>query len=474
LRHGNGGTEACKIAAFQFGYHTPMALMVLGINHNTAAVAVREKVAFAPEAMHEALHKACAEAGMAEVAILSTCNRTEIYCVPALPLASGQQPPEPRIPDQQKLLHWLSRYHQLSEAELLPAVYVHHESDAVRHIMRVASGLDSMVLGEPQILGQIKSAYAVADKAETIGSTLHRVFENVFAVAKQVRTETAIGENPVSVAFAAVTLAQQIFTDIHTANALMIGAGRTIELCVQHLKEAGVANIVVANRTLANAQELKHRYGVHEVLLSAIPEELVKADIVVSSTASQLPILGKGAVETALRARRHKPIFMVDLAVPRDIEPEVGELEDVFLYSVDDLREVIDSNLKNRQEAAREAEVIIEQGVTTFARKERGLGIVSTLRSFREKAEQLRDQEVDKALKLLDKGAAPGVVIRELARLLTNKLLHAPSVQMKKAGAEGNPELIDLAVQLFELEASNEVVSETVEAPAPDIKHGQS
>jgi len=471
LRHGNGGTEACKIAAFQFGNHTPMALMVLGINHNTAAVAVREKVAFAPEAMHEALHKACAEAGMAEVAILSTCNRTEIYCVPALPLASGPHPPEPRIPDQHKLLHWLSSYHQLSEAELLPAVYVHHESDAVRHIMRVASGLDSMVLGEPQILGQIKSAYAVADKADTIGSTLHRVFENVFAVAKQVRTETAIGENPVSVAFAAVTLAQQIFTDIHTANALMIGAGRTIELCVQHLKEAGVANIVVANRTLANAQELKHRYGVHEVLLSAIPEELVKADIVVSSTASQLPILGKGAVETALRARRHKPIFMVDLAVPRDIEPEVGELEDVFLYSVDDLREVIDSSLKNRQEAAREAEVIIEQGVTAFARKERGLGIVSTLRSFREKAEQLRDQEVDKALKLLDKGAAPDVVIRELARLLTNKLLHAPSVQLKKAGAEGNPELIDLAVQLFELEASNEVVSEAVEVPAPDIKH---
>jgi len=463
------------MAAFQYGYHTSMSLMVLGINHNTAAVAVREKVAFAPEAMHEALHKACAEAGMAEAAILSTCNRTEIYCVPARLPVPDQQSPEQQSPEQQpagqqKLLHWLSRYHHLPEAELEPAVYVHHDTDAVRHIMRVASGLDSMVLGEPQILGQIKSAYAVADKADTIGSTLHRVFENVFAVAKQVRTETAIGENPVSVAFAAVTLAQQIFTDIHMANALMIGAGRTIELCVQHLKEAGVANIVVANRTLANAQELKRRYGVREVLLSDIPEELVKADIVVSSTASQLPILGKGAVETALRARRHKPIFMVDLAVPRDIEPEVGELEDVFLYSVDDLREVIDSNLKNRQEAAREAEVIIEQGVTAFARKERGLGIVSTLRSFREKAEQLRDQEVDKALKLLDKGTPPDVVIRELARLLTNKLLHAPSVQMKKAGAEGNPELIDLAVQLFELEASNEVV----DLPAPDIKHGQS
>jgi len=453
------------MAAFGSGYRISMSLMVLGINHNTAAVAVREKVAFAPDAMHEALHQACSEAGLAEVAILSTCNRTELYCVS---VEDGN--PSPPLADRNRLLHWLSAYHHLTESELAPAVYVHHDTDAVRHLMRVASGLDSMVLGEPQILGQIKSAYAVARQAATVGSTLHRVFEDVFVVAKQVRTETAIGENPVSVAFAAVTLAQQIFTDIHKASALMIGAGRTIELCVQHLKEAGIANIVVANRTLTHALELKRKYGVREVLLSDIPEELVKADIVVSSTASQLPILGKGAVETALRARRHKPVFMVDLAVPRDIEPEVGELEDVFLYSVDDLREVIDSNLKNRREAALEAELIIDQGVDAFSRKERGLGIVSTLRSFREKAGQIRDAEVEKALRALDKGAAPELVVRELARLLTNKLIHAPSVQLKKAGADGHPELIDLAVQLFELEASNEVVDESA---AADIKHGQ-
>jgi len=454
-----------------------MSLLVLGINHNTAAVAVREKVAFAPEAMQEALQQACAGAGMSEVAILSTCNRTEIFGVPGM-AAAGEPVAATALAEAgaaaeatRRLLQWLSSYHRLPEAELAPAVYVHHDRAAVRHLMRVASGLDSMVLGEPQILGQIKSAYAVADKAATVGSTLHRVFEDVFAVAKQVRTETAIGENPVSVAFAAVTLAQQIFTDIHQASALMIGAGRTIELVVQHLKEAGVANIVVANRTLTHAQELQRKYGVREVLLSAIPEELVKADIVVSSTASQLPILGKGAVETALRARRHKPIFMVDLAVPRDIEPEVGELEDVFLYSVDDLREVIDSNLKNRQEAAREAEAIIDFGVEAFSRKERGLGIVSTLRSFREKAELIRDAELDKALKSLEKGAPPETVLRELARLLTNKLLHAPSVQMKKAGAEGHPDLINLAVQLFELEASNEAVEP---APPSDLKHRQS
>ena len=453
-----------------------MSLLVLGINHNTATVAVREKVAFAPEVMQEALQQACARAGIAEIAILSTCNRTELYYVPQVSPALSA-PPDSDVPSpattsaEQRILSWLCEYHHLLPADVADAIYSYQDVDAVKHLMRVASGLDSMVLGEPQILGQIKSSFEVARHALTVGSHLHRVFEEVFIVAKQVRTETAIGENPVSVAFAAVTLAQQIFTDIHTATALMIGAGRTIELVIQHLKAAGVSRIVVANRTLTNAQELKRKYGVREVLLSDIPEELVKADIVVSSTASQLPILGKGAVERALRARRHKPIFMVDLAVPRDIEPEVGELEDVFLYSVDDLSQVIDSNLKNRQAAALEAEVLIEQGVESYIRKQRGLGIVSTLRSFREKAEQLRDAELDRALKALDKGAPPHEVVRELARLLTNKLIHAPSVQMKKASADGRNELIQLAEQLFELEASNEAVDNP---PPADAKHKQS
>jgi glutamyl-tRNA reductase len=452
-----------------------MSLLVLGINHNTATVAVREKVAFAPEAMQDALQQACAKAGIAEIAILSTCNRTELYCVPSASAAAAigvdvnAQVSSANTPEQQ-VLDWLCEYHHLAPADLTEAVYSYQDADAIKHLMRVASGLDSMVLGEPQILGQIKSSFEVARHAVTVGSQLHRVFEEVFAVAKQVRTETAIGENPVSVAFAAVTLAQQIFTDIHTATALMIGAGRTIELVIQHLKAAGVGSIVVANRTLTNAQELKRKYGIREVLLAEIPHELVKADIVVSSTASQLPILGKGAVERALRARRHKPIFMVDLAVPRDIEPEVGELEDVFLYSVDDLSQVIDSNLRNRQVAAREAELLIEQGVENYFRKERGLGIVSTLRNFREKAEQLRDAELDKALKALEKGAPPQEVIRELARLLTNKLIHAPSVQMKKASADGHSELIQLAEQLFELEASNEADH----PPPADARHKQS
>lgn len=425
-----------------------MATLLLGINHNTASIAIREKVAFAPELMHEALQQACASVGLGELAILSTCNRTELYCVPDHLAEDEAQ----RQTIEAAVLSWLATYHQLDVDELRDSVYVFWDEDAVRHVMKVASGLDSMVLGEPQILGQIKSAYAVAKEAGSVDSNLHRVFEDTFTVAKKVRTDTAIGENPVSVAFAAVTLAQRIFEDLSKASVLMIGAGRTIELVVQHLKQANVARIVVANRTLTHALELKEKYGVDEVLLSDIPEQLVNADIVVSSTASQLPILGKGAVEKALKVRKHRPIFMVDLAVPRDIEPEVGELADVYLYSVDDLKEVIDSNVQSRQTAAAEAEHIIEKGLLDFQQKQRSLDIVSSLKAFRDKAESIRDVELEKALKSLEKGENAEKVVANLARLLTNKLIHSPSVQMKKASAEGRNELVALAQELFELD----------------------
>lgn len=428
-----------------------MATLLLGINHNTASIAIREKVAFAPELMQEALMQACSSAELGELAILSTCNRTELYCVPSHLSESETQ----RQAIEQAVLSWLARYHQLDEQELRSCVYAYWDEDAVRHVMKVASGLDSMVLGEPQILGQIKSAYAVAKEAGSVDSHLHRVFKDTFSVAKKVRTDTAIGENPVSVAFAAVSLAQRIFEDLSKASVLMIGAGRTIELVVQHLKQANVAKIVVANRTLTNALELKEKYGVNEVLLSDIPEQLLNADIVVSSTASQLPILGKGAVEKALKIRKHRPIFMVDLAVPRDIEPEVGELADVYLYSVDDLKEVIDSNVQSRQSAAAEAEHIIEKGVQEFQQKQRSLDIVSSLKSFREKAESIRDSELEKALKSLEKGEDAEKVLQSMARLLTNKLIHSPSVQMKKASAEGRNELVALAQELFELDDGN-------------------
>jgi len=443
-----------------------MSTFVLGINHNTASVDVRERVAFAPEKMHDALQQACADVGLDEIIIVSTCNRTELYCEPGEGKASGQPTDEVRS----KLQQWLAGYHELKAAQLADCLYCHEETDAVRHAMKVASGLDSMVLGEPQILGQLKSAYAVAREAGTVGNNLSRLFEETFAVAKQVRTDTAIGESPVSVAFAAVTLAEHIFSDLTRVNALMIGAGRTIELVIQHLKRAGVAHMAVANRTLERALELKEKYGVDEVLFSDLHEQLEHADIVVSSTASQVPILGKGAVESALKARRHKPIFMVDLAVPRDIEPEVAELDDIYLYSVDDLAQVIDASLQNRQDAAAEAEQIIAQGVASYEEKQRTLGIVPMLKSFRQKAEQIRDTELEKALKQLDKGEAPDKVLANLARLLTNKLIHAPSVQMKKASADGRSELIQLAEILFELEASNE---EVTAFDPEDEKHNQ-
>ena len=433
-----------------------MATFLLGINHNTASVDVREKVAFAPEKMHDALQQACADVGLDELVIVSTCNRTELYCEPGEGKASSESSELVR----QHVQSWLEKYHQLHPKNLRDCVYIYKDNDAVRHAMKVASGLDSMVLGETQILGQLKSAYDVAREAGTLGSNLNRLFEGTFAVAKQVRTDTAIGENPISVASASVTLAQHIFSDLSQVNALMIGAGRTIELVVQHLRQAGVNNIAVANRTLVRALELKEKYGVTEVLFSDIPEQLEKSDIVVSSTASQLPILGKGAVERALKARKHKPIFMVDLAVPRDIEPEVAELDDVYLYTVDDLSQVIDDNMKNRQDAARDAEKIIDRGVENYEEKQKTLGIVSTLRNFRQKAEQIRDIEFEKAVKSLEKGEDPEKVLANLARLLTNKLIHAPSVQMKKASVDGRSELIQLAEELFELEASNEEVNE--------------
>ncbi len=305
-----------------------MAFLALGINHKTASVDVRERVAFTPEQLVEALQQLCRLTDSREAAILSTCNRSELYI-------------EQDHLSADIVLRWLADYHHLSLDELRACAYVHEDDAAVRHMMRVASGLDSLVLGEPQILGQMKSAYAVAREAGTIGPLLGRLFQATFNAAKQVRTDTAIGENPVSVAFAAVSLAKQIFSDLQRSQALLIGAGETITLVARHLHELGVKRIVVANRTLERASILAEQFGAHAVLLSDIPAELVRSDIVISSTASQLPILGKGAVESALKLRKHKPIFMVDIAVPRDIEPEVGELDDVYLYSVDDLHEVV-------------------------------------------------------------------------------------------------------------------------------------
>lgn len=413
-----------------------MAFFALGINHKTASVEVRERVAFDPATLPEALRQLCQQGGAREAAILSTCNRSELYL-------------EMEPSKHEQVLHWLADYHGLQPDDLHSCAYLHESDEAVRHMMRVACGLDSLVLGEPQILGQIKDSYDTARDAGTVGPLLGRLFQATFSTAKTVRTDTAIGENPVSVAFAAVSLAKQIFTDLGQSRALLVGAGETITLVARHLHEQGVREIIVANRTLERARQLADEFGGQAVLLSDIPDMLVQSDIVISSTASQLPILGKGAVERALKLRKHKPIFMVDIAVPRDIEPQVGELGDVYLYTVDDLHEVVAENLKSRQGAARAAEELVVRGTADFMARLRELEAVDLLRAYRQQGETVRDDELNKALRALAAGGQPEQVLAQLARGLTNKLLHTPSVQLKRLSADGRHEALAVAQELF-------------------------
>lgn len=419
-----------------------MSLLAIGINHATAPLDVREKVAFPAEGMEDALRAMRAALAMEEVAILSTCNRTEIYLTPAL--------------DTTVVQAWLRDYHHLSAEQIDPCFYSHQDDGAVRHMMQVACGLDSMILGEPQILGQMKSAYAVAQQAGTVGSLLHNAFQQVFAIAKRVRTETAIGENPVSVAFAAVTLARQIFSDLKQDTALLVGAGETIELVARHLQEQGIGQLIVANRTLGRAKELATSLQAEAILLSDIPSQLHRADIVISSTASQLPILGKGAVESALKIRKHKPMFMVDIAVPRDIEQEVGDLDDVYLYTVDDLREVIDENRRSREEAAQKAHLIVDEGVSQYEMEKRSLDAVTTIRAFRAKIQTLTDEELAKARRQLNNGTDLDVVLQQLAQGLANKFMHEPTTRLKQASAAGRKEIINVSRELFDLDYEEE------------------
>ncbi|MGD8483461.1 MAG: glutamyl-tRNA reductase [Thioalkalispiraceae bacterium] len=419
-----------------------MTLFAFGINHKTAPVEIREKVAFVPEKLQAALKELTHSANIHEAAIVSTCNRTELYC--------GVD-----SDDAQAVIEWFRKYHNLKASEIEPYIYTHADTEAVQHLLRVASGLDSLVLGEPQILGQIKDAYATASEAGTIGRQLNRLFQHTFSVAKQVRTDTAIGASPVSVAFAAVNLAKQIFAHLEEHTAMLIGAGDTIELVARHLKEQGIKKIIVANRTVERAQTLAEQFDGEAIALADMPDHLVEADIIISSTASQLPILGKGAVERASKARKHRPMFMVDIAVPRDIEPEVNSLDDVYLYTVDDLQEVIEEGRQSREEAAQQAEEIIEQQVEHFMGWLRSLDAVDTIRAVREQAEEVRDEVMKNARRQLAAGKDPEQVLNELARTLTNKLVHEPSVQMSRAAYDGREDILDTARELFSLKENN-------------------
>lgn len=415
-----------------------MGLLAFGLNHRTAAVELRERVSFDPSRLDQALFDLRNRAGLQEAAILSTCNRTELYC--ASPHGSAQP-----------IVDWLSEYHQLQSYNIHQMAYEHWGEGAVKHMMRVASGLDSLVLGEPQILGQLKSAYNIANEAKTIGPELSRLFQSSFSVAKQVRTETEIGMNPVSVASAAVSLAKHIFTDLSQSKVLMVGAGETIELVARHLRQHNVTEMTFANRTLERAIHVAAEFGGHPVTLEAIPEILPKVDIVVASTASPIPVIGKGTVEKALKKRKHKPIFMIDIAVPRDIEAEVGDLDDIYLYTVDDLQETVEENRKAREEVAEKAEQIIELRCLEFMQQLKELGAVDTIKRYRQSVEAIREQELAKALNQLNSGGNPEEVLQKMSRALANKVMHQPSLEIKKATVEGRYELIEWVHHLFGL-----------------------
>ncbi len=423
-----------------------MSLLALGINHKTAPVKVREQLSFAPDTIPDALRDLTAQDAVNEAVILSTCNRTELYCQLNCTDDEAQEATE-------ALIQWLKTHHDLVDTDISEYLYLHPDRAAVKHMLRVASGLDSLVLGEPQILGQLKSAFSVAKDNKAIGQFLHKLFQHTFSCAKQVRTDTAIGASPVSVAFASVSLAKQIFSDFQQHTALLIGAGETVELVARHLHESGIGRIIIANRTVEKAHTLAQEFDGYAISLAEIPAHLAEADIVISSTASQLPILGKGTVEAAIKARKHTPIFMVDIAVPRDIEEQVGELEDIFLYTVDDLKEIIDEGLKSRQEAALKAEEIIDVEVSHFMNWLRSLNSIATMRQYRQKSEAIRDEVLTNAQRQLSSGKPVEQVINDIARQLTNKLIHKPCVQIKQAGMDGRTELIDAAIELFDLHA---------------------
>lgn len=414
-----------------------MQLTAVGLNHQTAPLSIREKLAFSAAVLPEAVRNLARSNAATEAVILSTCNRTELYCVG----------------DSEEIIRWLADYHSLPIEEIRPYLYTLDMQETVRHAFRVACGLDSMVLGEPQILGQIKDAVRVAQEQESMGKKLNALFQKTFSVAKEVRTDTAVGENSVSMASASVKLAEQIFPDIGDLNVLFIGAGEMIELVATYFAAKNPRLMTVANRTPARAQELCDKLGVNAepCLLSDLPAILHEYDVVVSSTASQLPIVGKGMVERALKQRQSMPLFMLDLAVPRDIEAEVGDLNDAYLYTVDDMVNIVQSGKEARQKAAAAAETLVSEKVAEFVRQQQGRQSVPLIRALRDEGEKARKQVLENAMKQLAKGATAEEVLERLSVQLTNKLLHSPTQTLNKAGEE-DKDLVHAVAQIYHLD----------------------
>lgn len=425
-----------------------MQLLAVGLNHTTAPVSLREKVAFPADQIGKAVASArtwfgrsAAPGSSDEAAILSTCNRTELYAASHVPGGVNAA--------IDATAHFLAEYHKLPYAELRPYLYTLPQDNAVRHAFRVASGLDSMVLGEPQILGQMKDAVRQADEAGGLGTYLHQMFQRTFAVAKEVRSTTEIGAHSVSMAAAAVRLSQRIFDKLSEQNILFIGAGEMIELCATHFAAQNPKSLTIANRTLERGETLAHRFNGRAIRLADLPQQLANFDIVVSCTASSLPIIGLGMVERAIKARRHKPMFMVDLAVPRDIESEIGRLDDVFLYTVDDLGEAVQTGIENRQAAVAQAEAIIETRVQSFMHWIDTRAVVPVIQDLHETSESMRMAELERARKLLARGEDIDAVLEALSRGLTAKFLHGPQQALNNAQGDERARLAALLPQLF-------------------------
>lgn len=410
-----------------------LEILSIGVSHHTAPIAVRERVAVASERLEEALHELCARPGIAEAMIVSTCNRLEIYAA-----VRGEEGPASARAFLREREPGIDRH-----------LYENRGLSAVRHLFRVCASLDSMVVGEPQILGQVKDAWQAARERRTLRTPLDRLFQQSFSVAKRVRTDTRIGAHPVSVAFAAVRLARQVFSELDRATVLLVGAGDTIELAARHLVEAKARRLLVANRTLEHAQALASQHGGYALPLTELPRHLPEADIVFSATAARDPVIRREMVDAALKARRHRPMFMLDLAVPRDIEASVGELSDVYLYTVDDLEQVIEENRASRREAAAQAEAIIDLQVAHFMAWWRAQGRQDVLRGLRSRGEAIREEALQRAREQLAAGKPAEEVLGLLAHQLTNKLLHGPSSALRQAALDGDLDLLRAAERLY-------------------------
>ncbi len=414
-----------------------MALATLGINHRTASLDLREKIAFTPDALDAALKELAALPNISAAVILSTCNRTELYLS------------HDTAEDLVQARDWLCHWHQVDPTALQDALYWYVADDAVRHAIEVASGLDSMVPGEPEILGQFKQASRDAEQAGTLGGELHRLIQHTFAAAKKVRTLTEISRNPVSIAHVAVSLTKQFFDQLQERRALVIGAGEAARLVARYLNDAGIGHLTIANRSLDRAQKLARELLAHAIPMSHIGHALEDADIVISSTASPVPVLGKGMVEDAVRRRKHRPIYMVDLAVPRDIEPQIASLSDVYLYTQEDLRQIIEKNLQSRENARQEASAIIDQQVEEFARRTQGESAFALIRDYREQAQELRDETLEQAQKRLKRGRGTEETLEWLAHTLCNRLTHNPTQALNEAGQDNDHSLLDAARTLL-------------------------